>query len=186
MGYLTGAAPSMTPEILSCLTKLAERLGLPSLLESIANRLVTKSWETCASPLAFMTSYLHKADQDVTAFLHHPDRGACAELQVLQVLEDAGLSESAISDVVDVTLMGRSELDMLFRILLNEGHSSQNLLMRKALHRHLNYTAPQLHSNRQTSILDNIMMPDSTKTLPLPDSNMQLMIDRNGVDGESN
>ena len=82
--------------------------------------------------------------------------------------------------------MGRTELDMLFRILLNEQHSSQNLLLRKALQRHLNYTAPQLHNNRHTSILENIMMPDFRKIIPLPDSDMQLMIKRDPPDGESN
>ena len=92
----------MSPDILSCLTNLAERIELPSLLESIANRLVIQSWVTVSKPLAFMTSYFYKTDQDVAALLHHPERGVCAELQVLQLLEDAGLPESAISDVVEI------------------------------------------------------------------------------------
>ena len=187
--YLSNAAHMMNPTIVSCLTNLAERLGLPALVDSIANALVTESWVHQSYTLMHIVSYFYQTDGDLKALFHHPQRGAFVELQLLQLLEGAGLPDDAISDVLDVTLMGSIEHTILLKILLKDNPARQHRLLRKALHQHLHNPEPQpqVHHNRHIRILDNVMLPDSKnlEIIVFPDSDLQLMIKRDEPNGKA-
>ena len=85
--YLCVQAQQMTGDAFICLAKLADHLGLSSLLETAAEALIKLPWEKnilCLNSLLQMSLY----ERDTVRrdkLLHHPQRGAYTELQLLEL-----------------------------------------------------------------------------------------------------
>lgn len=182
--YLCEASGKMEPEGLSCLMRLGDRLNLYKLLDSIAWKLARRCWLPYMDNLTLAVRYLHKTKRDMKALLHHPRRGAYTELQVLGLLEAASIPEDVIVDVLDLELMGLAELNVLLGILAKCGHSTHNVLLRKAVtQQQLLFqgltSEHHLLDWQQTSIAENIMLPDSGKPniqVLLPGSELKLVL----------
>ena len=84
----------MTGDALTCLAKLADHLGLSSLLETAAEALIKLPWEENMSHLLeLLQMSLYKRETDRRdQLLHHPKRGAYTELQLLDLLQAANTS----------------------------------------------------------------------------------------------
>lgn len=87
--FLTWQSQDMTAEEYLSLAQLADHLGLSSLLDTAAEMLIQMPWHNNISPISTLLKLsVYTADTDRrTKLLHHPNRGACTELQVLAVLE---------------------------------------------------------------------------------------------------
>ncbi len=75
----------MRSDALLCLAKLADHLGLSSLLETAAEAFIKLPWEENMlhlDKLLQMSSYKRDTDRR-DKLLHHPQRGAYTELQLL-------------------------------------------------------------------------------------------------------
>ena len=173
----------MQTQVLLYVIGLAEHLGLYELLDKMASRIVTRSWEGHMDSLASIVQPFYKTKRDVKSLLHDPNRGAYSELQVLELLEAANVSDSDISAMLQVELMGVAEINNLLAILVNQDRIASFSLMRKAVKQHLQLQggAIQLRDRKhfRTHIVDRVMTPDVNmpKTqLPLPHSELQLKL----------
>lgn len=132
--FLGTRVHQMTIKSLLCLFKLGGHLGLHLLVLSTANGLVTLPWEQNMQALGHMAKSLDKMDKErLNNFVHHPERGAYSELQVLQLLEGIALAENDVAAYVGIDNMQPPELDTLLRILTNEQHAGQSVLLRNAV-----------------------------------------------------
>lgn len=84
--FLTGQAPTMNGNAVYCLVTLADHLGLSSLCEAAAEAFIRLPWEDNMAHFKVVLNLpVYKNNsQKLYSLLHHPQRGAFTELQVLQ------------------------------------------------------------------------------------------------------
>ena len=117
----------MTAHPLSCLAKLADHLGLSSLLASAAEALIKLPWERNIGRLnRLLLRSVYKADTvERNRLLHHPQRGAYTELQVLAFSHaDIDRPWSTCASVIDLESLQPNELHALLGILVDNPKSS--------------------------------------------------------------
>ena len=123
----------------------------------------------------------------IDRLLHHSQRGAFTELQVLELLEMADVSEDSIAAVLKIDTMQSAELDTLLGILVNTEHAP-GMLLRKAVQQHRLSEALQSGSDWSASvrILRNISMPGTgTHTvIQVPHSDFHVIVYRTKITGE--
>ena len=101
--------------------------------------------------------------------LHHSQRGAYTELQVLEVLDSMNIPEAFIADMLKVDKMQTEELHALLCILLSTDRQHGPLL-RQALEQ---YMLPEcLRTSRDpicnTRFLHNVMLTGKDQAFELP------------------
>ena len=135
----------MTDKVLTCLAKLGDHLGLPAIVTAAAEELVKLPWENNMQRLAdiIQMPVYQNHQQKLVELLHLPGRGACTELQVLQLLENMNFEEADIAAVVQVDIMQPAELQVLMGILTNAGHSRTSMLLHKAVQHRIKCEAAQ-------------------------------------------
>ena len=134
--YLGVQAQKMKGDALLCLAKLADHLGLSSLVETAAEALIKLPWEKNIlrlNELLQMTLYKREADRH-DKLLHHPQRGAYTELQLLDLLKAANTFWSDCASVIDLESLQPSELHALLGVFSDEEWDSDfEALLRSAL-----------------------------------------------------
>lgn len=100
---------------------LADNLGLSSLCETAADHLVVLLWHRNMKWLVTLLNLtVYKADtQKRNKLLHHPQRGAYTELQVLAVLEDMGIPTADCASGLELQNLQPAELRALLAILVD-------------------------------------------------------------------
>ncbi len=163
--YLCVQAQKMTGDALLCLAKLADHLGLSSLLETAAEALIKLPWEKnmlCLNHLLQMSLYKRDTDRR-DKLLHHPKRGAYTELQILELLKAANTPWSDCASAIDLESLQPSELHALLGVFADEKWDSdseaffrpalQEQLMPEALRSKLDWTKP-------VRVTHGIMLPE--------------------------
>ncbi len=185
--YLRVQAPKMTGDALICLAKLADHLGLSSLLGTAAEALMKLPWEKNMLRLnELLHMSLYKRDTDRRdKLLHHPQRGAYTELQLLGLLKALNLPWSKCASAIDLESLQPSELHALLGIFVNKnGGSDSEAFLRPALQQHLVPEAlrPKLDWTKPVRIIHNIMLPEQWgvnskgQTILLPKCDLKLHI----------
>ncbi len=129
----------MTDKALVCFARLGDHLGLSAIVTAAAKELVKLPWHNNLYRLAVflqMPVYKHKQEK-LIELLHHPQRGAYSELQVLQLLESLSYDDADIAAVVQLDIMQPAELKVLLGILVSVEHSAQGMLLHKAVQQHI-------------------------------------------------
>ena len=184
----------MTGDALLCLAKLADHLGLSSLLETAAEALIKLPWEEnmlCLNDLLQMSSYKRDTDRR-DKLLHHPKRGAYTELQILDLLKAANTPWSDCASAIDLESLQPSELHALLRVFADEEWESDSeaflwpalkeQLMPEALRSKLDWTKP-------VRVTHGIMLPEqwradnTTQTILLQKCDLQLYITHEHQEG---
>ena len=103
--------------------------------------------------------------------LHHAQRGAYTELQVLEVLDSMDMPEAFIADMLNIDMMQKEELHALLSILLSSDRQ-HGVLLRQALEQ---YMLPECLLKRRyltcnTRFLHNVMLTGEDQVSPLPES----------------
>ena len=144
----------MTGDALLCLAKLADHLGLSSLLETAAEALIKLPWEKNMLYLNHLLQVpLYERDTDRRdKLLHHPKRGAYTELQLLELLKAANTPWSNCASAINLESLQPSELHVLLGSFADEKWDSDSeallrpalkeQLMPEALRSKLNWTKP--------------------------------------------
>ena len=125
--YLCSQLQRISDTMLLRIAKLADYLGLGSLCETAARMLVQLPWDEHSSSLSAIArlAYFHNSSGRLDALLHHPRRGACCELQLLEMLETAGVHDDRVASLIKVELMKQAELQMLLDTLTTGGHAAK-------------------------------------------------------------
>ncbi len=176
----------MTAHGLSCLAKLADHLGLSSLLAAAAEALIKLPWHKNTGQLnSLVLTSVYKADTAKRyKLLHHPQRGAYTELQILE-LSHASIDSpgSTCASAIDLESLQPNELHALLGILVDNPGSSDALL-RSALKQ---YRVPEalrskLDWSKPVRIINDIVLPeqgeacDTVQKVPLPECDLTLCI----------
>ena len=136
--FLCNEVQLREPQDLLSMARLGDDLGLAAIYEAAATALVQCQWETCMSGLAEMiqmpTYQLKQNSKD--ELLHHANRGAHTEIHVLELLEQIGMPESEIVDILRVDILQPQEVQVLMRILTTPERTPGHLLA-KAVQQHL-------------------------------------------------
>ena len=182
--YLTSQALKMTNELLMCLAQLGDHLGLSGLFDDSVHALIQKPWVDNMHRIAqiLVMPVFQQDIAKIDELLHHPGRGAYTELQVLQLLEMADMSQNNIAAVFKMDTMQPAEFDTLLGILVNTKHApSAGMLLCKAVQQHRlpESLQPCPDWTACTRIVHNVMMPDKEErvVMPLPHSAFYLIID---------
>lgn len=113
---------------------LADHLGLPGLLEDAATNLVTVEWCDEDSGVMLKLATLlrmvpYKQDANKRRdLLHHPERGAYTELQVLELLDSMGCHEDEILFALRMEGLQPAELNALLAAIVSRPTDSYQLL----------------------------------------------------------
>lgn len=145
------------------LMKLGDHIGNPKLVEHAAETLIKRRWHDNHKALIALIKDLHCTDlPQLKKLLHHSDRGAVSELEVLGLAEHAKLSEDAIAALIDLEVMQAVEVDVLLAILVNSSHMGHHDLLRRAVQRQVKCRQTQheevFTDNRR--FVSNVMVPD--------------------------
>lgn len=129
---------------------------------------------------------LYKRDTDRRdKLLHHPQRGAYIELQLLGLLKALSLPWSRCASAIDLESLQPSELHALLGIFVNKNRDSDSeAFLRPALQQHLVPEAlrPKLDWTKPVRIIHNIMLPEQWgvnskgQTILLPKCDLKLHI----------
>ena len=193
VNYLCVQAQQMTAHALSCLAKLADHLGLSSLLAAAAEALIKLPWEKNMGRLnKLLLMSVYKADTaKPNRLLHHPQRGAYTELQLLGLLHAAIYSpESTCASAIDLEGLQPNELHALLGMLVDNPGSSDALLcsalkqsrIPEALRSNLDWSKP-------VRIISDIVLPEqgevrnSVQNIRLPDCDLTLRITHRHSEG---
>ena len=133
MWYLTSQTRLMTGQAVLCLSQLGDHLGLSELCDDAVDSLVKKLWVEEMQHIVQILA-MPRFEQNIAKIdklLHHPKRGAHTELQVLELLEMANMSENSIASILNIDMMQSAELDTLLGILVNSEHAP-GVLLRKS------------------------------------------------------
>ena len=181
--YLTSQVLNMTDELLLCLAQLGDHLGLSELFDESVHALIQKPWVDNMHRIAqiLVMPVFQQDIAKIDELLHHPGRGAYTELQVLQLLEMADMSQNNIAAVFKMDTMQPAEFDTLLGILVNTKHApSAGMLLCKAVQQHRlpESLQPCPDWTACTRIVHNVMMPDKEEQeiMPLPHSAVYLKI----------
>ncbi len=175
---------------LLCLAKLADHLGLSSLLETAAEALIKLPWEgnmLCLSHLLRLSLYKRDTDRR-DKLLHHPKRGAYSELQILELLKAANTPCSNCASAVDLESLQPSELHALLGMFADKHWDSDSeAFLRSALKEQLRPEAlrSKLDWTCPVRIIHNIMLPEqrgadskqNVQTIPLRNCDLELLIE---------
>lgn len=177
--YLMCNLPLLAVDQVFEVALLADDLGLSELLEAGAAELAKRPWEENAimgrlSILLQMTPYkqdVHKRNR----LLHHPESGACTELQVLELLDMmTDIPEAEIVSALRIETLQPAELNVLLAALLKRQHDS-NLLLRAAVEQKL---VPEgLRSPdwaKPVRIVEIVLSSDRIQFIKLPQSGLKL------------
>ena len=98
---------------------LADHLGMTSLCQFAADAIVRCPWTNGLSDLAAVHLLSPYADNNTAWYnlLHHVNRGAYTELQLLEFLENYHVCEEEIASVLQLDQMQPAEIQMLLSIL---------------------------------------------------------------------
>ena len=184
--YLCLQAQQMTGDALICLAKLADHLGLSSLLETATEALSKLPWEKNMLHLnELLQMSLNKRETDRRdKLLHHPKRGAYIELQILELLKAANTPWSDCASAVDVESLQPSELHALLGVFADEKWDSYSeALLRPALKEQMRPEAlrSKLDWTKLVRIV-HIMLPEqqgsdsSVQKIVLPKCDLKLHI----------
>ncbi|KAA6426970.1 MAG: hypothetical protein FRX49_03294 [Trebouxia sp. A1-2] len=179
--YLHVQAQKMTGDALICLAKLADHLGLSSLLETAAEALIKMPWEENTLHLneLLQMSLYERDTARRDKLLHHPKRGAYTELQLLELLNAANTPWSGCISAIDLEGLQPSELHALLGIFGdNEWDPDSEALLRPAFKQQLMPEALRFRVDwtKPVRILHNIMLPEqggsnnSVQIIPLRES----------------
>ena len=177
----------MTGDALICLAKLADHLGLSSLLETAAEALIKLPWEGKMSRLKelLQMSLYNRVTDRRDKLLHHPKRGAYTELQLLDLLKAANTPWSDCASAIDLESLQPSELQALLGVFADvKWDSDFEALLRPALKEQMMPEAlrSKLNWAKPVRIIHNIMLPaqrgsnSSVQTIPLPKCDLELQI----------
>ena len=188
--YLSNQAHRMQGHALYCLAQLADHLGLSALLEAAAEALIKQPWEHNMKQLSSMLQItLYREDTSKrNRLLHHPQRGAYTELQVLELVESLDVADSDCAAAVDLERLQPAELHVLLAVLADAEHGStllrkavQQLLVPEALRQPPDWT-------KHVRIMHNIMLPESGTSdsyIHLPRCIFKLRVERSHHDGKT-
>ena len=120
--------------------------------------------------------------------LHHAKRGAYAEIQVLELLEHNGTSESEIAQILQIASMQPKELHVLMRILTSSDRTPGPLLA-AAVQQHVTPLSMRTIINWDTTtrFTNDIMRPNSKNLnmkLPLPKTKLNLLLQSQVIEGK--
>jgi len=137
--YLCNQAGHMSSQMLVCLARLGDHLGLSALVTAAAEHIVQLPWQlnTLALAAVLQTSFYKHRQDKCSELLHHAQRGAYSELQVLQLLESMSCEEAEIAAIMQVDILQPGELQILLAILVNAEHSAPSKLLHKAVQQHV-------------------------------------------------
>ena len=169
----------MTGDALLCLAKLADHLGISSLLNTAAEALIKLPWEKnmfCLNHLLQMSLYKRDTDRR-DKLLHHPKHGAYSELQILNLFKAANTPWSNCASAINLESLQPSELHALLGIFADEkwNSDSEAFLRPEALRAKLDWTKP-------VRLMHGIMLPEqwradnSVQTIHLQECNFKLQI----------
>ncbi len=162
--FLSGQAEQMAGPAFLCLAKLADHLGLSTLLQNTAEFLIQLPWvKNMGRIFSLLKTQMYQQDTDKrNTLLHHPQRGAYTELQVLSLLESLGSTEDDLASALNMGGLQPAEIHTLLGILAFAERESDALL-RKAVQCHL--TPENLRQTpdwtKPVRIIHNIMLPDT-------------------------
>ena len=188
--FISQGTTQMTPDALMFVAELGDHLGLTSLVKDAADELIQASWVVHMQHLKqiLQLPYFNQNLDRINKLLHHAKRGACTELQVMELLELCELSEDDIAAVLSIPTMQAAEVHTLLGILTN-GRRLSAVLLHTAVTQHLKLPAscPEPTMTSGTFIVNNIMLPgpDGAKTTytALPKSQLKLGVHRH-TDGK--
>ena len=194
--FLIGQAPLMDGHAVYCLVTLADHLGLSSLCEAAAEAFIRLPWEDNMAHFKVVLNLpvYKKNSQKLYSLLHHPQRGAFTELQVLQVLEDCAVAQSVIACCgLDWETLRPAELHTILGIL-SQPKRPPGILLQRAVQQHLVYKAlPPLPSKQAPGnwspvhIVHGLMLPDAEhpeQDITLPESELELRLEYNTSHGK--
>ncbi len=176
----------MTDQALLCLAKLADHLGLSSLLETAAEALIKLPWEKdtwCLKTLLQMSLYKRDPDRR-DKLLHHPQRGAYTELQLLELLKRSDTPSSDCASAFDVESLQPSELHALLGVFADKKRPNFEALLHLALRQHMvpEVLRSKVDWTKPVRIIHNIMLPEqqgsnsSKQIILLPKCDLELHI----------
>lgn len=169
--YLASQMLDMTEEMLLCLAKLGDHLGLSAMVDDAVDDLIQQPWVDNIDRIAHilvMPMFQHDTAK-TDRLLHHSKRGAYTELQVLDLLEMVDAPETNIVSGVKLETMHYAELDTLLGILKNTEHSPGMLLYKAVQQYRLpEGSRPAPDWSTCTRIFHNILMPDTREYVNIP------------------
>ena len=180
----------MPAHTLYCLAKLAVHLGLSCLLAAAAEALIKLPWEKNMGRLnRLLLMSVYKADTaKLNKLLHHPQRGAYTELQLLDLFHTAfgGTCASAI----DLERLQPDELHALLGILVDSQGSSDALLLSALKQSQIPETLrSKLDWSQPVRVIIQIVLPkqgevrNSTQLIRLPECDLALRITHRQSEG---
>lgn len=184
MEFIDSQAIDLEAEELLSVAELADHLGLSSLLDTTADRLIQLPWHKHMSLLTTLLKLsVYTTDTDKRCnLLHHPQRGTCTELQVLAVLEHMGIPRANCASSLDLKRLQTAELQGLFALLVDSAEDHGPLLRiagRLQLIPEALRTSPDWTNN--TRVVHNIMLPApdsgvSVQHIALPECQLELRL----------
>jgi len=193
VNYLCVEEQQMRAHALYCLAKLADHLGLSCLLAAAAEALIKLPWEKNMERLKrLLLMSVYKADTAKRMkLLHHPQRGAYTELQLLDLLPAAIYSaESTYASAIDLESLQPNELQALLGILV-DNRGSSDALLRSALKQSQIPEAlrPKLDWSQPVRVITDIVLPkqgevrNSMQLIRLPECHLTLRITHTQSEG---
>ena len=141
--------------------------------ELAAECIVKRPWEdgmqVLKEVLELPTYLQNRARMD--QLLHHAQRGAYTELQVLEVLVTMNMPEAFIADMLKINKMQKVEFHALLSILLSS-EQQHGPLLRQALEQHMlpESLRPSRDPTCNTRFLHNVMLTGKDQCFPLPEA----------------
>jgi hypothetical protein len=160
-------------EIWKAVAQLGSHVGLVPITELEAECIVKRPWEdgmqVLKEVLELLTYLQDKARMN--QLLHHAQRGAYTELQILEVLDSMNMPEAFIADMLKIDKMQTEELHALLSILLST-ERQHGPLLRQALEQHMlpECLRPRRDPTCHTRFLHNVMLTGKDQAFPLPES----------------
>lgn len=168
----------MKANALLSLAQFADQLGLSSLLETAAECLVVLPWQHNMEWLIALSKLpVYKTNMEkLNKLLHHPQRGAYTELQVLALLEDVGIPRADFASALELQRLQPAELRALLAILEDCEHEGP--LLRAAVKQELLPEALRIAPDwtKNVRILHNIMISDAESIVDLPYSQLRVKV----------
>ena len=165
--------PDCERAIWKAVAQLGSHVGLVPITELAAECIVKRPWEDgmqVLKEILELPTYLQNRAR-MNQLLHHAQRGAYTELQILEILDDMKMPEAFIADMLRTDKMQTAELHALLSILLSS-ERQHGPLLRQALEQ---YMLPEcLRTSRDpicnTRFLHNVMLTGKDQAFELPES----------------